>query len=75
MTSIRFCDEEMLSRLKKIQYLKEYIDEKTAEIAQYNKEKGIDPSSIVNGRHMTNIGTFRVYVQSIWKTTHALTTK
>ncbi len=63
MTSIRFCDEEMLSRLKKIQYLKEYIDEKTAEIAQYNKEKGIDPSSIVNGRHMTNIGTFRVYVQ------------
>ncbi|HHY64471.1 MAG TPA: mechanosensitive ion channel [Clostridiaceae bacterium] len=63
MTSIRFCDEEMLSRLKKIQYLKEYIEERSAEIEKYNREKGIDPSSMVNGRHMTNIGTFRVYVQ------------
>lgn len=63
MNSIRFCDEEMLIRLKKIQYLKEYIEERSAEIERYNKEKGIDPSSIVNGRHMTNIGTFRVYIQ------------
>lgn len=63
MTSIRFCDEEMLSRLKKIQYLKKYIEERSAEIEKYNREKGIDPSSMVNGRHMTNIGTFRVYVQ------------
>jgi len=63
MTSIRFCDEEMLSRLRKIQYLSEYIEERSAEIEKYNRENGIDPTSIVNGRHMTNIGTFRVYVQ------------
>jgi len=63
MTSIRFCDDEMLAKLRKIQYLKEYIEERTAEIERYNKEKGIDPSSIVNGRHMTNIGTFRAYIQ------------
>ncbi|HHW22044.1 MAG TPA: mechanosensitive ion channel [Clostridiaceae bacterium] len=63
MTSIRFCDDEMLAKLKKIQYLREYIEERTAEIERYNKENGIDPSSIVNGRHMTNIGTLRAYIQ------------
>ncbi|MGI6622111.1 MAG: mechanosensitive ion channel family protein [Acetivibrionales bacterium] len=64
MSSIRFCDEEMLSKLRKIQHLKEYIEERTAEIERYNREMGVDPSSIVNGRRMTNIGTFRVYIQS-----------
>lgn len=63
MTSIRFCDEEMLERLKKIQYIKKYIEEKTAEIERYNKEMGVVPSSTVNGRRMTNIGTFRAYIQ------------
>lgn len=63
MTSIRFCDGEMLSRYRKIRYIKEYIDKKTEEIEDYNKSLGIDrDSSIVDGRHMTNIGTFRAYV-------------
>ncbi|NLL67573.1 MAG: mechanosensitive ion channel [Clostridiaceae bacterium] len=64
MSSIRFCDEEMLAKLKKIQYLKEYIEKRTAEIEKYNREMGVDPSSTVNGRRMTNIGTFRAYIQS-----------
>jgi miniconductance mechanosensitive channel len=63
MSSVRFCDDEMLLRLTKIQFLKDYINKRKAEIERYNREKGIDPSSIVNGRRMTNIGTFRVYVQ------------
>lgn len=63
ISSIRFCDEEMLSRLRKIQYIRDYIANRTEEIERYNREMSTDPSSIVNGRRMTNIGTFRVYIQ------------
>jgi miniconductance mechanosensitive channel len=64
MSSIRFCDEEMLERFKKIQYISEYIESKKEEIARHNREQNIDISIIVNGRKMTNIGTFRAYVQA-----------
>jgi len=67
MTSIKFCDEEMLERFSKIQYIQEYIDSRTKEIERYNKENNISEESIVNGRHMTNIGTFRVYVENYLK--------
>jgi len=64
MKSVKFCTKEMVEKFKKIQYLKEYIKEKQAEIELYNKENNIDESVIVNGRRMTNIGTFRKYLES-----------
>lgn len=67
MNSIKFCDEEMLERFKKIQYIKEYIEGKIKEIEKHNRKFNIDPSSIVNGRHLTNIGTFRAYIQMYLK--------
>ncbi len=68
VTSIKFCDEEMLNKYKKIQYIEEYIKRKEEEIKRYNEERGIDDSaSIVNGRHLTNIGTFRAYVDQYLK--------
>lgn len=67
MTSIRFCTEEMLERFKKIQYISEYIDGKIKEVEAYNKEHNVDTSSIVNGRRLTNIGTFRAYVEAYIK--------
>ncbi|HHW46158.1 MAG TPA: mechanosensitive ion channel family protein [Clostridiales bacterium] len=67
MNSIKFCDGEMLERFKKIQYIKEYIEIKTKDIENYNREYNIDNASIVNGRHLTNIGTFRAYVQRYLK--------
>lgn len=63
VTSIQFCTDEMIGRFKKIHYLKDYIEQKEAEIETYNRENGIDPSSIVNGRRMTNVGTYRAYIQ------------
>lgn len=62
MTSVQYCSTEMLERYKKIQYLQKYIVDKSKEIEVYNKEQNIDYSSIVNGRHLTNIGTFRAYI-------------
>lgn len=64
LQSIRFVDEEMLARFKKIQYIREYLERKLEETRRWNEEQKADLSTLVNGRHLTNIGTFRAYVEA-----------
>ncbi|MEM8771282.1 MAG: mechanosensitive ion channel domain-containing protein [Pseudomonadota bacterium] len=64
VSSIRFCDEEMLARYSRIQHIADYLEEKRREIAEYNEQASIDRSVLVNGRHLTNIGTFRAYIEA-----------
>jgi miniconductance mechanosensitive channel len=64
INSIRFCDEKMLERFEKIQYIAEYIEQKKAELEAFNTAIKVDNTSLVNGRRMTNVGTFRAYVQA-----------
>lgn len=63
-TSVKFCDDALLNRLSKIQLLHGYLAERSREIAEYNRLHNIDSSSLVNGRHMTNLGTFRAYLMA-----------
>lgn len=67
MTSIRFCDDQLIAELKKIDYIKEYIQNKEIEIQAYNKANNIDNSVIVNGRRQTNLGIFRAYLNEYLK--------
>lgn len=62
MKSIKFCDQEMLDRFKKIDLIKDYIENTEKEIAKFNTENKINPGEIVNGRRQTNIGIFRAYL-------------
>ena len=62
--SIMFCTTEMLERFKKIELITEYINNKEAELEEYNKKNNIDSSVIVNGRRQTNIGVFRAYLNA-----------
>ncbi len=62
MNSIRFCTDEMLDRFEKIHAISDYVREKRKELAEYNRENSVDVSEIVNGRRLTNLGTFRAYV-------------
>jgi len=62
MSSIRFCDEEMLGRFEKIQYISAYIEKKKHELEAFNQSANVDNASLANGRRMTNIGTFRAYI-------------
>ncbi len=62
VNTIRLLDEALLTRLRQIQRLQPYLAQKEQELKVYNAEHGIDDSSIVNGRRLTNIGTFRAYV-------------
>jgi miniconductance mechanosensitive channel len=64
MSSIRFCDEEMLARYEKIQYIAEYIESKKTELEVFNQSQNVDNASLANGRRMTNVGTFRAYVKA-----------
>jgi miniconductance mechanosensitive channel len=63
MKSVKFCTPEMLKKFKKIHVLKDYLESKEKELAEYNKKYNIDESVKVNGRRLTNLGTFRKYVE------------
>jgi len=62
ITSIEFCDAEMLERFKKIRFITEYVERKLEELAQHNQAVTPDEMQLINGRHLTNVGTFRAYL-------------
>ncbi|MBU1097455.1 MAG: mechanosensitive ion channel protein MscS [Ignavibacteriae bacterium HGW-Ignavibacteriae-2] len=63
LASVKFCDEKMITKFKKFQLLQPYIDKKLNDIENFNKQNKIDSSEQVNGRRLTNIGTFRGYIK------------
>lgn len=64
ISSIKFCDADMLKRFSKIQFIADYVAEKEAELAAFNAEVGADSATLINGRRMTNVGTFRAYTEA-----------
>ena len=62
MNTIKHCDGDMLQRFARIRYISAYIDEKKLELERYNQTHAVDPVNLVNGRRMTNVGTFRAYI-------------
>jgi miniconductance mechanosensitive channel len=64
LSTVKFCDEEMLKKFEKFQLITDYIKNKKNEIAKYNEEKAVDTSELINGRRLTNIGTFREYIKA-----------
>ncbi len=64
MTSVKFCTPEMIERFKKIKVLKHYVETKQEELRIHNEKNEIDETVKVNGRRMTNLGTFRKYIEN-----------
>lgn len=62
--SVKFCDQEMVSRFKNYHLIKDYLENRMQEIGNYNKEGDFDKNYLINGRHLTNIGVFRVYTEA-----------
>ncbi|MAK71005.1 MAG: mechanosensitive ion channel protein MscS [Idiomarinaceae bacterium] len=63
-TSIDFLNQDKLNELSKLALLKDYVNTKQSEINDWNRELVSQGKDTMNGRHMTNIGTFRAYVQN-----------
>ncbi len=61
LRTVHFADEELLGRFKSIKVLKPYLEKKLAEIQQYNQGVSNRLDELINGRRLTNIGTFRAY--------------
>lgn len=66
-SSIRFLDEALLQHLRKAALLDKYLDEMTQTVRRDNEKKNLDMSVRINGRRLTNIGTFRAYLVSYLK--------
>ncbi len=67
ISTVKFLDEEMIERFGKIQYITDHIERKKQELAEYNELNQVDLSHLANGRRMTNVGTFRAYVEAYLK--------
>ena len=67
LSSVKFCDERMLQKFKRFQIIKKYIEDKEVEITEFNKKQNVDTSEVINGRKLTNIGTFREYLKAYLK--------
>lgn len=65
VSSVHFLTDEEFSHLQQAHMLTNYLEVKTAEIEAFNRFLQIDDSGFTgNGRHLTNVGTFRAYLQS-----------
>ena len=64
MSSVKFCTPEMLEKYEKLQLINEYVKTRYQEVEEHNKKLQVDASIPANGRRMTNLGTFRKYLEA-----------
>ncbi len=63
-SSISFLSKEDITKLQKIEIIHEYLQKAQHKIDTYNQEHNIDKSTLINGRNLSNMGVFRIYVES-----------
>lgn len=68
-TSVHFLSSDELAQLQRAQLLTPYIKQKIVEVEQHNARLGCDVDTPLNGRHLTNIGTFRAWLEA-WLKSH-----
>lgn len=66
-TSVRHLTDEEYRGLRRIALIDEYLDEKRAEIEQWNATLLAEGKDPVNTRRVTNLGTFRAYAAAYLK--------
>lgn len=62
LSSVKFVDKEMREQFLKMHLIRDYILERQELIEEYNEDNNIDTTMLINGRRLTNIGVFRMYV-------------
>lgn len=66
-TSVKFLNQEDIARLRRASLLTDYIETKIDEITHANQALNVDLDFPVNGRRLTNLGTFRAYLTAYLK--------
>jgi len=67
MGTVKFLDDEMMEKMRSISLLENYLKLAEGDIAQWNTERGVSADDLINARAMTNVGTFRAYVNEYLK--------
>jgi miniconductance mechanosensitive channel len=67
LSTIKFCNDEMLIRFERIHLISTYIKTTRKELDQMNQHQYVDLAIPVNGLRLTNIGCFRKYVEEYMK--------
>ncbi len=65
--SVRFLGTEDIEKMKSIQLITNYINQREADIERHNTTQEVNKSLLVNGRNLTNIGLFRKYLEMYLK--------
>lgn len=63
-TSIQFLSPDEIDGLRKFQHLDAYLARKDAELREWNATLGDRAATRANTRRLTNIGTFRAYIEA-----------
>ena len=74
ISSIKFLSIQDIENLKKIPPIKSYLDEKIKEVEMFNNDSSND-ASLIEQRNLTNIGTFRAYVENYLRQNENLDTQ
>jgi miniconductance mechanosensitive channel len=67
VSSIRFHTQDEVDHFIRFALLKNYIENKEQELADYNEGLATEVDSEVNRRRLTNVGTFRAYAYNYLK--------
>lgn len=67
MKSVGFLSADQFEKLSKFQLLKDYLSSKKAELEMYNADLNDGDDTVLNARRLTNIGTFRIYLEKYLK--------
>ena len=61
--TVKYLTESDIQKLMQIDFLTNYLTQKKEELSKYNDENVKNKELILNGRHLTNLGVFRKYVE------------
>ena len=69
LSTVRFLTPEEIARFRRFILLKDYVDTKERELAEWNAEHCPPDQAdvLANTRHLTNIGTLRAYISEYLK--------
>lgn len=66
-SGIKYLTEADVEKLKNIQLITSYLENRQSDIKSYNASNNINKNILINGRNLTNIGVFRKYIDSYLK--------
>ncbi len=61
--SVRFLEEDEIRKLEEFVLLNAYLERKRHELAEWNARLAAEGAKPINGRRITNLGSFRAYVE------------